>query len=595
MIRRALVARTVLGLALRAAPRSLAGVLVLAVLSAAATVTAAWLTKTVIDRLVSAPGSPILGPAIALAAVGVVAATLPQVDQLLRAELAREVGLLSQDRLYRAVNGYGGLAPFEDPANLDRLRLAQQCGQDTPVQLISSVLSLCRGVIAVSGFVVSLAVISPWLTLVVVLGALPALLAELRIARAQAAVAVRVTPLERREAFFSNLLGSIQAAKEVRLFGIGDHLRALMRTDRRAINAIERRAQLRAGLLQGVPALLSAAISALGLVWAVNATARGVLSVGDISMFVAGVAAVQAGVGSMAQSVAVAHRHLLLFQHYVEVVDARPDLPMLEPVQPAPPLRYAIELRDVWFRYSPHHPWALRGVNLTIPFGQSVALVGLNGAGKSTLVKLLCRFYDPTRGAVLWDGVDLRSLRVDELRSRVSAIFQDFMSYDLSASQNISIVDAELPRIRAAAQLSGIDDKLASLPRGYDTMLTRSFFQEPESADDGVILSGGEWQRVALARAFLREAPDLLIMDEPSSGLDPAAEYEIQSAARRHRGARTSLLISHRLNTLRDADTIAVLADGAIVEQGDHATLLAAGGRYADLFAKQSAGYVAVV
>ncbi|MDG6100905.1 ABC transporter ATP-binding protein [Dactylosporangium aurantiacum] len=586
------VARTVLGLAVRAAPWSLAGVLLTAVLGAGSAVTAAWLTKTVIDRLTA--GGAVLWPAVALALVGVAATVLPQVDQLLRAELAREVGLLSQDRLYRAVNGYAGLAPFEDPAHLDRLRLAQQCGQDTPVQLVGSVLSLCRAAVTVTGFVVSLAVISPWLTAVVVLGAAPALLAELRIARVQAAVAVRVTPLERREAFFSNLLGSIQAAKEVRLFGIGDHLRALMRADRRAINAIERRAQLRAALLQGGPALLSAAVCALGLVWAVQATARGVLSVGDISMFVAGVAAVQAGVASIAQSVAVAHRHLLLFQHYVTVVDTRPDLPQLEPVRSVPPLRHGIELRDVWFRYSERHPWALRGVDLTIPCGRSVALVGLNGAGKSTLVKLLCRFYDPTRGTILWDGVDLRHLPVAELRARVSAIFQDFMSYDLSAAQNIALDGVPLERIRAAARLAGIDDTLAGLPRGYDTMLTRSFFQEPETADDGVILSGGQWQRVALARAFLRDTPDLLIMDEPSSGLDPAAEYEIQQTTRRHLGRRTSLLISHRLNTIRDADEIAVLADGVIAERGTHASLLAAGGRYASLFAKQSAGYVGV-
>jgi ATP-binding cassette subfamily B protein len=264
----------------------------------------------------------------------------------------------------------------------------------------------------------------------------------------------------------------------------------------------------------------------------------------------------------------------------------------LEPIRSTPPLRQGIELRDVWFRYSPRHPWALRGVNITIPFGRSVALVGLNGAGKSTLVKLLCRFYDPTRGAVLWDGVDVRSLRVDELRGRISAIFQDFMCYDLTATQNISIPPRDLSQIRDAARRAGIDDKLAGLPRGYDTMLTRSFFQDAETADDGVVLSGGEWQRVALARAFARGAPDLLIMDEPSSGLDPAAEYEIQQAARHHRGRRTSLLISHRLNTLRDADTIAVLADGVIVEQGDHAALLAAAGSYASLFTKQSAGYV---
>lgn len=393
------------------------------------------------------------------------------------------------------------------------------------------------------------------------------------------------------------MLGNIEAAKEIRLFGIGDHLRDLMRVERRAINAVQRRVQVRSALIQGLPTLLAAGITAAGLIWAVRAASAGQLSVGDVSMFVAGIAAVQGGIGSMVLAVSVSQHHLLLFQHYLAVVESGPDLPVREPIRPMPALSHGIELRDVWFRYSPDHPWVLRGVSLTIPFGRSVGLVGLNGAGKSTLVKLLCRFYDPTRGAVLWDGVDLRSLPIDELRHRVSAIFQDFMAYDLSATQNIGFGDlsgaGDRTRIRRAAGSAGIDAKLTSLPRGYDTLLTRMFAPEPDGTEEsyGVVLSGGEWQRVALARAFLREAPELLIMDEPTAGLDPDAEHEIHEAAQRYRLHRTSLLISHRLNTIRDADRIVVLHDGRVVEQGDHAELLAAGARYASLFAKQAAGY----
>jgi ATP-binding cassette subfamily B protein len=391
----------------------------------------------------------------------------------------------------------------------------------------------------------------------------------------------------------------VQAAKEVRLFGIGDHLRDLMRADRRAVNTVQRRLDLRAAAVQGGPALLSAGVAAAGLVWAVRAASAGALSIGDVSLFVAAVAAVQSSVAAIAVAVSVGHHHLLMFEHYRAVVTDRPDLPALAPPRAVTGLRRGIELRDVWFRYSDEHPWALRGVSLTIAHGESVALVGLNGAGKSTLVKLLCRFYDPTRGAVLWDGVDIRSMPVADLRRRISATFQDFMTYDLSAAHNIGLGEpahrSDRPRIRAAAALAGIDGTLAALPRGYDTMLTRAFAADPDTADDGVPLSGGQWQRVALARAFLRDSPDLLILDEPTSGLDPAAEHDIGQATRTHRRDRTTLLISHRLNTIRDADTIVVLHDGRVAERGDHDALVAAGGVYADLFAKQAAGYASPV
>ena len=260
-------------------------------------------------------------------------------------------------------------------------------------------------------------------------------------------------------------------------------------------------------------------------------------------------------------------------------------------------LRQGVELRDVWFRYSDDHPWVLSGVSLTIPYGRAAALVGLNGAGKSTLVKLLCRMYDPTRGRILWDGVDLRDIPPAALRERISAVFQDHMNYDMTARENIALGDVRsLDRpeaIRAAAGRAGVHDKLAALPNGYDTLLTRMFFSESDKADPetGVVLSGGQWQRLALARAFVREGRDLMILDEPSSGLDPEAEHQVHARMREYRMGRTSLLISHRLSAVRDADLIAVLDGGRIIEQGTHETLLEADGHYARLFRLQAAGY----
>jgi ATP-binding cassette subfamily B protein len=286
-----------------------------------------------------------------------------------------------------------------------------------------------------------------------------------------------------------------------------------------------------------------------------------------------------------------------MLDHYVAVTQAGPDLPIPADPRPLPRLSQGIRFTNVWFRYSDDHPWILRGLDLFIPAGKAVAIVGLNGAGKSTLVKLLCRFYDPERGSITWDGVDLRLVRPEDLRQRLTGVFQDHMSYDMSAADNISIgfvaAREDEARIRGAAQRAGIDDKLSSLPRGYDTLLSRMFFSEEDRDDPetGVQLSGGQWQRTALARAMFRGYRDLMILDEPSASLDPEAEADMHARIRRQRDGATSVLISHRLNTVRDADHIIVLEHGTIVESGPHHELMAAGGRYAGLFRLQAQGY----
>jgi ATP-binding cassette subfamily B protein len=406
-----------------------------------------------------------------------------------------------------------------------------------------------------------------------------------------------ISPTERRRVFYQSLQEDPQAAKEIRLFGLGGFLRGRMLAERQTADAAKRREDRREVVVQGGLALTGALIAGIGLLWAVVAARRGTLSIGDMTMFVAAVAGVQGALGTVVHSFAQTHRQLTMFGHYIAVLGTEPDLPVTVGPAPVPRLRRGIELRDVWFRYDDTHPWVLRGVNLFIPQGLAVALVGLNGAGKSTLVKLLCRFYDPTRGEILWDGRSLRAVDLAELRGRIGAVFQDYMTYDLSATENVAVGDLsaldDRCRVRAAARRAGVDQVLAGLPQGYDTLLTRSFFggSEEEEAQAGVRLSGGQWQRVALARAFLRDRRDLMILDEPSAGLDAEAEHEVHSRLREHRVGQTSLLISHRLGAVRDADRIVVLADGVVAEQGTHAELLLARGAYARLFALQATGY----
>ncbi|MFF7250699.1 ABC transporter ATP-binding protein [Embleya sp. NPDC008237] len=598
-------------LAVRAAKGPLAIQVALTVVSGALPVCVAWLTKLTLDGLVEGvPGSTMVGLGTALAVVGLVAGILPQVSHYVRRESDRRIGLMADERLCTAVNGFVGLSRFEDPAFVDRLRLARQGGGKNPGTVVDGYLGIVRALLTISGFLATLLVLSPLMTVLVSAAGVPTMIAEWALARRRARLVWTIGPTERREFFYGSLISDGEAAKELRLFGIGGFLRDRMLADRRTANAAKRALDRREVAVQSGLAALAAAASGAGLIWAVGAAHAGRLSVGGIVVFIAAVAGVQAAVRTLAAELARCYEAVLLFDHYRAVLDCAPDLPVAASPRALPALRRGIELRDVWFRYTDEHPWVLRGVDLWIPYGDSVALVGLNGAGKSTVVKLLCRMYDPTRGQVLWDGVDIRDVDPCALRERIGAVFQDFVSYDMTAAENIALGDlsvlealdaagpnggdAEAPvEIRAAALRAGVHETVARLPHGYRTLLSRTFFTEADRDDPatGVMLSGGQSQRLALARAFLRDRRDLMILDEPSAGLDAEAEHEIHASLRLHRRNRTSVLVSHRLGAVREADAIVVLSGGRVVEQGAHHELLARDGEYARLFTLQAEGY----
>jgi ATP-binding cassette subfamily B protein len=249
-----------------------------------------------------------------------------------------------------------------------------------------------------------------------------------------------------------------------------------------------------------------------------------------------------------------------------------------------------IRFEKVSFAYAAGPP-VLRDLDLTIPAGTSLAIVGLNGAGKTTLVKLLARLYDPTSGAILIDGLDLREIDPDAWRTRVAAIFQDFLRFGLSARDNVGFGGLPLAGDEAAlaraAEKAGVLDRIQALPKGWDTPLMRQF-------TDGADLSGGEWQRVALARALMavEAGARLLILDEPTAALDVRAEAALYDRFLDLTRGLTTILISHRFSTVRRADRICMLEDGRVLELGSHAELMALGGKYAELFTLQSQRFV---
>ncbi|HYN92771.1 MAG TPA: ABC transporter ATP-binding protein [Pilimelia sp.] len=579
-----------------AAPGTSAVVVVLAVLDGALAPAAAWALKVLLDAL--GGGDPDTGRVAVVVAVlcllGLLSGCQQGLSSYATGVLGRAVRLAVVDRLFTRVNGHPGLALFENPEFRDRLRLAEQAGDHAPAQVTTAALQLLRTVVQVGGFIAVLLAVWPPIIPLALASAVPAAVLHVRLGRERAGLAASLSGNVRRQFFYKTLLTDPRAAKEVRLFGIGPFLHGRLLRDFRTANAAENRLAGRSLRVEIGLEIVGAGVAAAGTAAAVWQVVGGHISLGDLTAFIAAVAGVRSAAVASTEAWAEGYEAVLLFGAFHEIVT--------EPVvarpyrHPAlPPLRDGIELRDVWFRYGPDAPWVLRGASVTIRRGEAVGLVGLNGAGKSTLVKLLCRMYEPERGAILWDGVDIAEVDPSALRARVAAVFQDYVEYDLTAAENIAV--GHLPAlddpaaIRAAATTAGVHDQLARLPHGYDTLLSRLFVAESGDDDGVAMLSGGQWQRVALARGFLRTDADLLILDEPSSGLDAEAEHALHQRLVRLRTGRTSLLISHRLSAMREADRVVVLADGRVIEEGPHGQLLAAGGDYARLFSLQAAGY----
>jgi ATP-binding cassette, subfamily B, bacterial len=591
-----------ISIAWRAHSRAFCGLLIAAGLAGLAPIVEAWLFRAILDGLTSSHGHrDLLALAASLGVIGGVIIILPAASSYISGQSSRAVQRHVTRRLFTAVTSMPGLRSLEDPEFQDGLRFAQQAGASGPGQVLSSGMAIAQYAITVVGFMVILAVLSPVLAVILTAAAVPAFLLERGAARREASLLRGITHAQRRQFFYASLMSGITAAKEIRLFGLGDFFRERMLNELSEVQRSSTKADRRVLSVNAGLASISAAVATGGLIWAVSAVAAGRLTVGDLAVLLAALAAASGALSAIITSAGMMYQALLMFDSYRQILAAAPDL--LVPCRPTPicPLRCGIEIEDVWFRYGPDKPWILRGVSCAIPRGQSVALVGHNGAGKSTLVKLLCRFYDPDRGRICWDGIDLRDIDPADLRNRISAVFQDYMCYDLTAAENIGLGDLRVgwkdDLLETAARRAGIHDTMTMLPKGYQTLLTRTFFDrsDKDNPETGVVLSGGEWQRVALARAFLRGDRDLVIMDEPSAGLDAEAEHDLHERLTRSRCGRTAVLISHRLSTIRAADQIMVLSDGVISEQGSHDVLMARSGIYARLFSLQARGYAADV
>ena len=553
-----------------------------------------YLTRWLVNSLMLVLGShfgwsglrPVLVPMGLMVAVLLLSEALRSVTGWVRTAQAE----LLKDHISGLVHAKSlelDLAFYDLPEFYDHLHRARDEASYRPVELLESVGSLLQNSVTLLAMGAVLVPYGAWVPAAVVVSTLPALYVVIRHTLLQHQWRLAATADERRTWYYDWLLTSRENAAEMRLFGLGPRfqaayqaLRDKLRLDRVRIARQQGQAELFAGSF----GLL---VTGLALVWMLRKTIAGLVSVGDLALFYQAFNQGQQLMRSLLQNVGHLYSNSLFLGNLFEFLALEPRV--VSPTRPAPvpvPLRQGIRFDQVTFHYPGSDRAVLRDFSLEIPADKLVAIVGSNGAGKSTLVKLLCRFYDPEAGAIQFDGVDLRTLAVDELRRRVSALFQEPVHYNATAGENIALGDmtaGSAPEaIEAAARKAEANDIIERLPQGYENPLGKWFVS-------GAELSTGEWQRIALARALLRRAP-VLILDEPTSAMDPWSEVRWLGQLRNLIAGQTVLLITHRLTTAMRADVIHVMDTGQVVESGSHADLLAQKGRYAALWAEQGGG-----
>ncbi|BDD87674.1 ABC transporter ATP-binding protein [Desulfofustis limnaeus] len=478
------------------------------------------------------------------------------------------------------------LAYYENPTYFDTLHRAQREGPYRPTRIVSGLNRLGTSSVTLVAMVALLFTFHWSVGVLLFLSALPGVVVQIAFSRKLYRWQNKRTASERQASYYSWVLTADAFAKELRLFGLGpffanafSSLRTLIRGEKLTLSRQRGIADFAAQAFAAL--VLMGCFLLIGL-----RTITGIITIGDMVMYFQAFQRGLTALKGVLQQVAGLYEDNLFVSYFFSFLDVRNTV--AEPPEPQllPPRgTRGVELHNIHFAYPGHNQEVLSGLCLSIRPNEVVALVGANGAGKSTLVKLFCRLYDPVQGSITIEGVDLRRLGLAAIRREISVVFQDFVKYHLTVGQNIGLGDVgridDLSAIDRAARRAGADAMIKALPNGYDTMLGRWF-------QDGVELSHGEWQKIVIARAFFRDAR-LIILDEPTSSLDADTEYQLFLRFKELIAGRSALLISHRFSTVRMADRICVIQDGRIIEQGTHQELMAANGRYADMYRKQAA------
>lgn len=546
---------------------------------------AVYLTRPLVDSLVSAMNAggswESIRPALLLAGLMGGALLLIELIQSVSSWIRAAQAELIRDHLSTLIHEKSmaaDIAFYESPEYHDRLEQARNELSSRPLALLESSGALLQNIVTLLAIGALLVPYGVWLPLSLALSTVPALLVVLRFNLRYHRWWRKTTADRRLAQYYDGMLTTGPVAPELRIFDLGPFFRSAYQQLRGRLRAERLKLVRDQGIARLLAGMFGLMILALAMAWMVWQVLQRRATLGELALFYQAFSQVQGLLRSLLENIGQIYANTLFLGNLFDFLKIKPEV--VDPPKPIPapyPLKQAIRFEDVTFYYPGTHKPVLQEFNFTIPAGRIVALVGANGAGKSTLLKLLCRFYDPQKGRITIDSIDIRDLSLTDLRRMITVLFQLPVTYQATAAENIAFGDLSaapaLPEIETAARLAGAHEIIGRLSQGYNTRLGKWF-------SEGTDLSVGEWQRLALARAFLRRA-QIMILDEPTSALDSWAEVDWFDRFRSLAQGKTAIVITHRLTVARHADIIQVMDAGAIVESGTHDQLLARGKIYA--------------
>ncbi|MFN6572311.1 ABC transporter [Nostoc minutum NIES-26] len=577
-----------------AAPKEMVFLVAVTLLQGFLPAISVWITKLVVDTVTTALTSgrelsySILWPLVAGWVGALLLETLlyPWVFALqgnLNDKLMAHISLL----LMGKADTFPDLSRFEDSQFYDELQLLQEQVSYKPLNLLENLVELGRSFVTLIVIVGLLIPLAFWIPLVIAIATIPQIVVSSQYGKAIWLTLFENSPQARRMEYYTSVMLTDTYAKEMRLFQLGSFFIGRYLQAFQSLHQSMRHLRGKQAFWSSSLAILSTLGNGFSFYWVVQKAFRGDFSPGSVLLFVQSLTYFQNNLERFIANWLDLFENILYMQQFFNFLDSPIPMPLSIPGEKVPtPIRSSITFEKVDFCY-PDGRLALKDISFTLYPRQTVAIVGENGAGKTTLVKLLTRLYDPTTGSILVDGIDLRNLNLEQWRQQIAGVFQDFGHYALTLGENIALGNlAALERpdiLRYAVEKADIAKLVDRFPTKGDTPLGKQF--------GGTELSGGQWQKLALARAFVRQEAQLLLLDEPTAALDPRSESDLYLRFIELTEGKTTILITHRLASVRMADRILVLKAGHLIEDGTHQELLQHGGEYTTLWNMQAQQY----
>ncbi len=483
------------------------------------------------------------------------------------------------------------LASFDRPEFYEKLENASREAGNRPIQIMNSTFRIFSTFISMISFILILWAISPFAPLLIIIMSVPSAIINFTYRKKNFNYIRRRSKDRRRMSYYNGLMTNKDIVKEVRIFGLSDtFINRYHETFKRYYSGL-RKIFVSEGAWHISISLVTTVINCILYLYIAKMVCTGSIEVGNYTLYTGALHSIAGGIATLISTTATIYEGTLFIDNMIVFMNEKKTVaPILDnPVHVERHTGHVVEFKNVSFRYPGTERDVIKNINLKLNPGDTVVLVGLNGAGKTTLIKLLTRLYDPTEGVIYLDGRDIREYDIDELYRVFGIIFQDFGKYAVTVTENIDFGQIGKPiseeEIKEAARRSNSADFIEALPDKYDTPLMRNF------EENGIELSIGQWQKLAIARAFYSDS-DILILDEPTASLDAIAEQEIYNQFDELRQNKLTIFVSHRLSSATVASKIIVLQNGEIIEEGNHAELMRAGGHYYELFSTQAKRYI---